>query len=244
MAKPQKRTPPIPLREVQGHKLLERVLGCLLPQGEAAQAAAALLDVFGSLAGVLGAPQKELARIPGVTPEAAALLALSAELARESLEGQAASLRRVFDTPSAAEAFRPKFLGRKTEAVCLLLLDGRGRMLYNNIVCEGSVSEVPVYVRRLVGLCIDYNASAVMLAHNHPSGSALPSRNDFVATRQVGMALEGIDAALLDHIIFAGDDYFSFSASRLWDEGQARIREFCRRELEAARALEQDFLNR
>lgn len=241
MPKPKKK-PPLSLLETRHRALLDRVLGCLLPREAAGQAAAALLDVFGSLSSVMGAPQGELAKIPGMTPEAAALLAAASELARESLEEQAAGLLRIFDTASAVDALRPKFLGRKTEAVCLMLLDGRGRILYNNIVCEGSVSAVPVYVRRLVGLCIDYDASTALIAHNHPSGNALPSRNDMVATRQVEIALEGIDATLMDHIIFAGEDHFSFAASQIWDESRVQVRDFCRKELEAARTLEQQIL--
>lgn len=224
--------------------LLADTLSCILPEDRAELAASGLLERFGGLTGVLYAPKGELAQSPGMGEEAARLLALVMELARGCMEEQAADLQRIYDTKSAAEAFRPKLLGRNTEAVCLMLLDGRGRMLYNHILSEGSVSEVPLYVRKLVRMCIDYEADAVFLAHNHPSGNAMPSRNDLVATRQVEMALESIDARLQDHLIFAGEDYFSFSASTLWTRGREQLRAYRKGELDAARKLERELLQK
>lgn len=158
--------------------------------------------------------------------------------ARAYLEDSSQDLARVYDADSAIALFRPKFLGRSTEAVCLMLLDSRGRLLYNDFITEGAVSAVPIYIRPLLQLCIRYDAQHVLLAHNHPSGNAAASRNDITATRQVEMALESIEATLNDHIIFAGEDTLSFAQCGWLGQIKEEVRDYRREELQAAREQE------
>ena len=198
---------------------------------------------FGSFAGVFLAPEEELAALLG-EKRAPRYLRLTTELARAYLEDSSRDLKHVYDTDSAVELFRPKLLGRTTEAVCLMLLDGQARLLYNDILSEGSISAVPVYIRRLLQLCIRYDAQHVLLAHNHPSGNAAASQNDIVATRQVEMALESIDATLNDHIIFAGDDYHSFAKSGWLWTAKREVRRQRQEELQASREEEREILRR
>lgn len=163
---------------------------------------------------------------------------LVTDLARAYLEDSSQDLARVYDADSAIALFRPKFLGRSTEAVCLMLLDSRGRLLYNDFIAEGAVSAVPIYIRPLLQLCIRYDAQHVLLAHNHPSGNAAASRNDITATRQVEMALESIEATLNDHIIFAGEDTLSFAQCGWLGQIKEEVRDYRREELQAAREQE------
>lgn len=189
------------------------------------------------------APEEELTALLGER-RAPRYLRLTTELARAYLEDSSRDLKHVYDTDSAVELFRPKLLGRTTEAVCLMLLDGQARLLYNDILSEGSISAVPVYIRRLLQLCIRYDAQHVLLAHNHPSGNAAASQNDIVATRQVEMALESIDATLNDHIIFAGDDYHSFAKSGWLWTAKREVRRQRQEELQASREEEREILRR
>ena len=226
--------------EAERRHLLQAALGYLLPAPKAEEAAAALLERFGGFEGVFLAPEEELARTAG--EQAARYLRLTTDLARAYLEDKSKDLKRVYDTTSAVDLFRPKFLGRTTEAVCLMLLDGRGRLIYNDVLSEGSITAVPIYIRRLLQLCILYDAQNVLLAHNHPSGSAAPSRSDITATRQVEMALESIDATLNDHIIFAGEDYLSFAKSGWLINVKRDIRLRRREELRTTREEERELL--
>ena len=198
---------------------------------------------LGALRGCFLAPEEELAALLG-EKRAPRYLRLTTELARAYLEDSSRDLKHVYDTDSAVELFRPKLLGRTTEAVCLMLLDGQARLLYNDILSEGSISAVPVYIRRLLQLCIRYDAQHVLLAHNHPSGNAAASQNDIVATRQVEMALESIDATLNDHIIFAGDDYHSFAKSGWLWTAKREVRRQRQEELQASREEEREILRR
>ncbi len=226
--------------EVERRRMLQTALGYFLPAPKAEEAAQGLLDRFGGFEGVFLAPETELARIVG--EQAARYLRLTTDLARAYLEDQGRGLKRVYDTASAVELFRPKFINRTTEAVCLMLLDSRGRLLYNDVLSEGSITAVPIYIRRLLQLCISYDAPNVLLAHNHPSGNAVPSRNDMIATRQVEMALESIDATLNDHIIFAGDDYLSFAKTGWLIALKREVRQHRKDELRATRDEERELL--
>lgn len=201
--------------ERKRQQLLREALRYVMPADKARKVCDALLRAFGSFDGVFAAPEGALREIPGMEPEAVRFLQLVTELARTRLEERAWGLQRVTDTSSAVEVFRPSFLERKTEAVALLLLDGRGRVLYNDILCQGSFSETPFHMRDVLQLCIEYRTCDVYLAHNHPSGTALPSESDLLVTSRLLEALGTIDAALQDHIIFACENYFSFAASGL-----------------------------
>ena len=243
MKKKKEEGGPASLEETHYRTLLQEALSFVLPERQAQRFTAMLLERFGSFAGVFLAPEEELAALLG-EKRAPRYLRLTTELARAYLEDSSRDLKHVYDTDSAVELFRPKLLGRTTEAVCLMLLDGQARLLYNDILSEGSISAVPVYIRRLLQLCIRYDAQHVLLAHNHPSGNAAASQNDIVATRQVEMALESIDATLNDHIIFAGDDYHSFAKSGWLWTAKRELRRQRQEELQASREEEREILRR
>lgn len=243
MKKKKEEGGPVSLGETHYRTLLQEALSFVLPERQAQRFTAMLLERFGSFAGVFLAPEEELAALLG-EKRAPRYLRLTTELARAYLEDSSRDLKHVYDTDSAVELFRPKLLGRTTEAVCLMLLDGQARLLYNDILSEGSISAVPVYIRRLLQLCIRYDAQHVLLAHNHPSGNAAASQNDIVATRQVEMALESIDATLNDHIIFAGDDYHSFAKSGWLWTAKREVRRQRQEELQASREEEREILRR
>ena len=243
MKKKKEEGGPASLEETHYRTLLQEALSFVLPERQAQRFTAMLLERFGSFAGVFLAPEEELAALLG-EKRAPRYLRLTTELARAYLEDSSRDLKHVYDTDSAVELFRPKLLGRTTEAVCLMLLDGQARLLYNDILSEGSISAVPVYIRRLLQLCIRYDAQHVLLAHNLPRGDAAPSQNDIVATRQVEMALESIDATLNDHIIFAGDDYHSFAKSGWLWTAKREVRRQRQEELQASREEEREILRR
>lgn len=181
--------------EVRRRQLLRAALEYLMPPEQAEKAAQSMWRTWGSLGNIASAPE--------------------GELARARLEEQTDDVKRVADKQTAVELFLPMYLGRRTEAVGVLLLDSGKRAIYKGIVCEGAVSAVPLYVRRLVRLCIDYDADSFLLAHNHISGSVQPSKQDILTTKQLELALGCIQVRLRDHIILTERDQFSFFESGL-----------------------------
>ena len=106
-----------------------------------------------------------------------------------------------------------RFAGEKNEVVYQLCLDRKGKLLVCKKLGEGGVTSADLDIRRLVENALLTGASAVVLAHNHPSGVALPSRDDYAATDRAKTALAVVDVALIDHIIVADGDFVSMADS-------------------------------
>ena len=107
----------------------------------------------------------------------------------------------------------PKFLGRRNEVVYMLCLDSKCKVLSCKMLGEGSVNSAAVPIRRIVEHALNMNASIVVLAHNHPSGVALPSSDDIQTTRVLANALQAVDVFLADHIIYSDDEFISLCIS-------------------------------
>lgn len=201
-----------------GEFVLKQILSVVMDKKDAATHAKKMISTFGSFSSIIESPMDEFSEINAIPKNATAFLQTIKEIIAFYEEDKVREIKRVYDSESAVKVLAPKFFGKKREVVVLLLLDGRGRILYNGIVNEGSVSEVPIYIRRVVELCLAQDAYTAMIAHNHPSGNPLPSRNDINATRDLEFALNGIDVELADHIIFGGDDYISMKSSEWLDQ--------------------------
>ena len=105
--------------------------------------------------------------------------------------------------------------GEKKELLYQVCLDGKGKLLSCRCISKGSVGASPVYVRQVVENALYAGASGIILAHNHPSGVALPSAEDRMVTHQVMEALEPLGIRLIDHIVVADNDFVSMAESKL-----------------------------
>ena len=121
---------------------------------------------------------------------------------------------RFLTTPEeCGDYLLPRFDKERNEVVYILCLDGKCKVIDCKKVGEGSINSAGVPIRRVVELALNLNATFVVLAHNHPTGLALPSAEDIETTRIVASALQVVDVALLDHIIVADGDYVSIKRS-------------------------------
>ena len=116
-------------------------------------------------------------------------------------------------TEQAGRFLLPRFIGRQEETVLLTCLDGKCRVLSCTVLHKGSLNSSEVNVRKLLTAALKHNAAAVILAHNHPGGVALPSPEDLSTTARIKAALEAADIRLLDHIIVADHDFVSLADS-------------------------------
>ncbi len=195
------------------HEALELLLYYAIPRGDVNPLAHALMDRFGSLSGVLSAPMELLTQVDGVGERTAALLHLVLQITQKA---RLADLEQelALNTRERVGAYLLELFSReRNEAVYQICLDGKGKLLACRRLGEGSASAVNLDIRKVVQNAIVYAASSVILAHNHPSGVALPSQEDHAATLRVKAALEAIDVRLEDHIVVADHDFISFSQS-------------------------------
>ncbi len=185
----------------------------LRPGANAAYAADALMARFGGVARVFGAPEPELARIIG--RDAARELTLLHGLLLRLLEHPLRQ-RPLLGSYEAVNAYlRVRLAALPREVFHVLFLDKRNQLIADERLGVGTVDHAPVYPREIARRALELSASAVLLAHNHPSGDPTPSRADIDLTRQVVEALRVLAIGVPDHFIVAGDQVASFRAQGL-----------------------------
>jgi len=161
----------------------------------------AVLTRFGGFAGLLMADADALKSIKGLGPAKSAELLAVVEMARRAL-AQQMSEAPVFDSPQKVKDYTALQLGGRTQEVfAVLFLDGQHRLLRLEEMFHGTLSQTSVYPREVVKRALALNAGAVILAHNHPSGVAEPSRADEYLTTTLKSALALIDVRVLDHLV-------------------------------------------
>lgn len=192
---------------------LELLLFYAIPQKDTNPIAHALLNRFGSLSRVLDADVEELKKVPNISDHAATLLRLVTELGR-FYQVDSAQRTQVLTSLDACGAYLvPRFFGRKVETVFLLCLDAKCKVLCCREIGEGSVNAASISVRKVVETALSTGATSVVLAHNHPSGVALPSADDVQTTRRIAAALSAVEVNLIDHIVVAEGDFISMIQS-------------------------------
>lgn len=194
-------------------QVLELLLFYAVPRQDTNPIAHALLDRFGTLAQVLETPVSELEKVKGVGHNAAVLLSLSPELGRRYQVSKMMHTKILTSVEECGKYLVPRFFGRRNETVFILCLDAKCKVLGCVEVGEGSVNSAGVPIRRIVETALAYNATTVILAHNHPSGLALPSGEDVQTTHRVAAALNAVEISLADHIVVADDDFVSIVQS-------------------------------
>lgn len=172
--------------------------------------AEALLTEFGSLPEVLAATAADLER--HVSGEAVVRLGLARDLARRINETPFRS-RPVISSWTALEAYlRTVMTGVRREAFHVLFLDRKNQLIADEVMGQGTVDHAPVYPREVVRRALERNASALILAHNHPSGDPTPSSADVEMTKQVVQAARALGIAVHDHVVVGGQATASFKA--------------------------------
>ena len=201
------------LEQFADHEALELLLYYAIPRRDTNPIAHALMERYGSLSAVLAAPVEDLKKVEGVGESAAILLKLAPQLYRKAKMSDAEQETILSSVERVGAYLLERFAGEKNEVVYQLCLDRKGKLLVCKKLGEGGVASADLDIRRLVENALLTGASAVVLAHNHPSGVALPSRDDYAATDRAKTALAVVGVALTDHIIVADGDFVSMSDS-------------------------------
>ena len=196
------------------------LLALLLRTGTAGrgvfQMAEEVLQRFSGLAGLLHASGEELRGIHGLggTAKRSELLAVL-ELARRAVAEQLKA-REVFGSPDAVKNYLQLHLGRRPhEVFAALFLDAQNRLIAMEELFRGTLTQTSVYPREVVLKALHHHAAAVVLAHNHPSGTVQPSRADEALTQTLKAALALVDVRVLDHVIVAPGQALSMAEKGL-----------------------------
>ena len=193
------------------HNLLELLLFYTIPRADTNETGHRLLERFGSFAGVLEASEEDLMQVHGVGPESARFLHMLPEIFRIYMQEKSEPPKKIGNVREMTDMLAPLFVGLKTEMlymVCIQAGNSVGRCV---LLAEGRADAVELPVRRVVSEALLSECVGVVLAHNHPSGLAKASFDDYDATVRIANALNAIDVPLIDHLIFADGRFEALS---------------------------------
>ncbi len=203
------------LSAFEDHQVLEMLLFYTVPRRDTNELAHRLIEKFGTLENLFDASPEIIVNEGKVSQNTAVLLSLIPQLSRRYLLKKQGKKPILDSSLNAGKFITSLFIGKNYEAFYVCCLNSQNQLNYAALVHEGTINEAPVYPRIIVETALRYQASSVILAHNHPGGSLKPSTADIDVTRKICDALKTISITVVDHMIAAGDKYFSFAENGL-----------------------------
>lgn len=200
---------------MEPHEVLEVLLYYAIPQRNTNDIAKNLIDRFGSISAVFDA-SVDMLKSAGLTEHQALYLTMFPDIARIYLVDKYENQDKIIDYDNITGFIRDRFIGlEEQENVLLILIDKKGKLVYSGIISQGDFNSASISIREIVTLAINYAATSAFIAHSHPSGLALPSKEDVLVTRDLKKALKLVGIHLLDHFIVADHECVSLAESGL-----------------------------
>ncbi len=197
------------------YEVLELLLSYAAPRKDSKTIAKALLSKYRTLVNVLNAEVADLQRIKGIAHHSALFLKLLKDVAVLYAQHELHA-RNLLSSPQLVYAYlKARLKGEGREEFIVLFVDNRNCLIAVEHLSTGTVTEASVHPRTVVERAFYHQAVGVIIAHNHPGRSLEPSVQDQQLTKKLKGALATVDLHLLDHIIIAGNDYYSFKAHGL-----------------------------
>jgi DNA repair protein RadC len=197
------------------YEMLEMLLSYSIPRKDTKKLSKDLIHRFGSFAAVFDQPKKRLLDIVGIGPETATfLLAVRASMVRYF--EQQVEHADIISSPADIAQFLKLHIGaNQRESLLLLCLNDANKLVHHAIVIEGTVDRAPFYPREIMKAALDYDATKIIMVHNHPSGEPTPSENDHRITEQLEKIAADFSIKLLDHMVATPRQIFSLKTGVL-----------------------------
>ena len=200
------------------YEIVELLLTLATPRQDCKRPARDVLREFKTLRGVLEASAGDLQRVPGVGPKNLFGIRLVHEVSRRFLKDRMMSRPVCHSSREVFDYLTHSLRDLRTERFKTIFLDPKNQVIEEKTLFEGTVDSSAVYPREVIKDALRYEASALIFAHNHPSGDPEPSLSDKEITRDLVFAARVVQIKVLDHIIIGNDRYFSFADQGLIDE--------------------------
>jgi DNA repair protein RadC len=192
------------------HEMLEMILFLALPRRDTKPIAKALLARFSTFPAAVAAPLNDLLQIEGLGEAGAAALKIVQAGALRLARGAIATKPLLDQWQKVVDYLKTVLAHEKTEQCRVLYLDAKNRLLADESQGRGTVNHTPVYPREVVRRALELHATALVLAHNHPSGDPRPSRDDIALTQDIVVCAQQFGIIVHDHLIIAGETSLSF----------------------------------
>lgn len=197
-------------KQLEDHQLLELLLFYSLPRGDTNELAHDLINEFDkSLASVFNATPSELMRVKGVGENSAIQLAAISELCDRIIKAAPPKRKTFKSNQDIISLIKKQFINVNTEKMLLLCFDSAMRAKSIDFIAEGDSARLTSELKNIVSKILEHDPVFVIIAHNHPQGSALPSGADIDATASLSVLLRKLDIVLSDHIIVNPNSYYS-----------------------------------
>lgn len=191
-------------------EVLELLLTFGTPRSDCKEQARSLLDSFGSLSAVLEAPLRQLMLVKGVGEKNSFAINFVQAVARRYLQERLKGKRYLHSAKEVTDFLQHALRGLKKEVFMAIFLDASHAIIDTRVIAEGTINVNTIYPRELVVQALELHAAALIVAHNHPSGSLKPSPQDRHLTKNLIILCSMLQIQVLDHLII-GDGYYSFS---------------------------------
>ncbi len=199
---------------MQDYELLELLLTFAVPRQDLKPLAKKLIARFGSFADVISAEQQELKDVEGVAESSIAVIKLTAAAAERMLSEEVQT-DVISSWQQIINLCRARSARVQVEQFRVLFLDKKCRIIKDEIIQQGTIDTTAVYPREIIKRALNYGASGMVLAHNHPSGDITPSLDDIELTRTIKRITEELGMTLHDHIIVSREGHTSFKSRGL-----------------------------
>ncbi len=199
-------------KDMPDYEFLELLLMIAIPRRDVKPLAKSLLKKFGCLAGVLNASVDELQSVDGIKENSAAMLKIVKECALrmswQNLQNDDAPVIANWDV--MVDYCRAAMGWLEVEEFRIMFLNAKLKLIGEETQQRGTVNQVSVHPREVIKAAINSGATAIILAHNHPSGDTTPSKADIDITRQIAEAAKLVNIKVLDHLIISKNTVYSF----------------------------------
>lgn len=204
------------LNGLHDHNVLEILLFYSIPRADTNATAHLLLDEFGSFTSIFEASIDELKEVDGIGIESATFIRFLAEFMKyyEMAKVRDCNIKYISDSDTAAKILKPNFKAINYEKFVVLFLNGKGGIITQFEFTQHSSDSVQANLKTIFQKAVLLQAQGIILAHNHPNGFAVPSKEDIELTVQFAENCKTLDIVLCDHIIFSGNDYTCISKTK------------------------------
>lgn len=197
------------------YELLELLLFGAKPRGDVKPLAKRLLKRFGSLDGVIHADISELRQVDEVGDAVISCLKATEEAAQRLVKAPAKERPIIQSWTALLDYCRLAMGKKKIEEFRILFLNHKNALIHDEVQQRGTVNHTPVYPREVVKRALELGASAIILAHNHPSGDPTPSQADIDMTKKIATAAQAVGIPVHDHLIITEREHYSFKSNGL-----------------------------
>lgn len=199
---------------VADYELLELILFLAVPRQDTKPIAKALIERFGGFAEAVSAAPTAMKEVPGVGDAVVVALKTVAAGAERLAKEEASAAPVLSSFQSVVDYCRVAMARRQVEQFRVLFLDKQNVLIRDEVQHEGTIDQTPAYPREVARRALEVGATAVVLAHNHPSGDPTPSKADVDLTKAIAKAGEAVGVQVLDHVIVGRKGHVSLKAGR------------------------------